>query len=58
MHSLSAAVPASVIGVPCVRAHVHSRLLQLLNLLVVEALFDVKELLADGVLVWVTCRTD
>ena len=58
MHSFCAAVPARVIGLPRVGAHIHSWLLQLLNLLIVEALLNVEELLANLVLMWMTCCAD
>ena len=50
---LSRGVPTGVVSVASIGACIDTRLLELLNFLVLQALFDLKELLRRRVLVWV-----
>ena len=58
MHCLSGAIPASVVGVSCIAAGIHSWLLDTLNALVAQTLFDLEELLGCLILLRVTGDTD
>ena len=56
--SLGGDVPASMMGVASVSACVDARLIKLLNLLILKALFDLKQLLRNGVFCGVADRTN